>query len=309
MLSRIGRFFVTDWTLKLMAIALAILSFYAIRNATSFEVNYDVPLKVSAEKGIAILDQPKTVRVAFRGSQEELRHLNQKGIKALIYPKATDPTGSETVQIGFDDIEGVTSGARPVKIEPGSVTLTFDREIEKTLQVAKPKTIGAPLLGKVELSYEPKTVQVRGSQRRLADKTAVDTEPIDVDGRVESFAKKVRVLSDTWASEVTPEEITVEVKIVTDSVTVQWTNVAVKAMSEPGALKRVSFDPASVNVILSGRPEAMETITGMVVNVFADCTGLRESTPTQVPVAVYFPDAHDVTARVEPNTVTATVKD
>ena len=74
-----------NWKLKILAVALATLSYYVIRGKTSIEVRYDVPLEIRVDEGIAVLDQdPRTVQVTFRGSQEDLRKLDQTLLKAGI---------------------------------------------------------------------------------------------------------------------------------------------------------------------------------------------------------------------------------
>jgi len=293
-----------NWGLKLLAVLLAGLTYYAIRGATGFEVSYDIPLEVKVEKGIAILDQDtRTVEVTFRGSQEDIRRLDQKQIKVVMWPRASDPAGSEKVSVRSRNVEGAP-GVRVVKIRPGSVTLTFDHETEKNVPVAKPKTVGVPLIGKVEIDYEPRSVSIRGPTRRLKDKNIVFTEPVDVEGRVESFSKRVRVLSpgDTWA-EIEPAEVSVSVNIVRESVSREWTNVAVVAVIEPGSAADVSFEPAVVNVSLHGRPKVLESVSGDSVMVFVDCVGLDPSASYELPVNVHLPTGVDVNTGVEPESV------
>jgi len=73
--------------------------------------------------------------------------------------------------------------ATGVRMEPRVVRLTFDREIETTFAVAKPQTVGTPLMGRVEVEYEPAEVRIRGPKRRLEDllrygNGCVSTEPV-----------------------------------------------------------------------------------------------------------------------------------
>lgn len=298
-----------NWNIKLLAVLLATVSFYAIRGATNFEVPYDIPLKVEVADGIAILDQPKTVCVTFRGSQEDLRRLSQKDIKAVIRPKATDPAGAEQVTVSSRDVQGAAS-VRVVNVEPKTVTIAFDHEVEKDMPVAKPKTIGTPLMGKVDLDYEPRKVKIRGSNLRLQNKAEVSTEPVDVDGRVESFTRRVRVLSpgDTQVVSIEPAEITVNVKIVTESVSRELSNVVVVALMKPARPAEATIRPDRVTVTLHGRPEAVESAVSNAVTVFADCTGLPEGGETNVPVNVYLPLHTDVDAAVHPSTVNVMLK-
>jgi len=305
-LNRIKNVFVHNWKLKLMAIFVAILSYYAIRGVTRYAVEHDVAVDVKvAEEGIAILDQdPMTVRIRFRGSREDLLRLDQRQLKVVINAQADSPDGSELVDIRPRDVKGA-SGVSVVKIDPSAVQLTFDREIEKTVPVARPTTSGTPLVGDVEVDIEPDSVSIRGPRRALSDVKIVKTEPIDVEGRGASFSTRARVFlpGDTGVTQIEPPEIKVRVNIVTELITRGWTNVNVLAVVERGLICDVAFEPASVDVFLHGRAEVLDSIPEKAVKVFVDCIGLSESGTRILPVNVHLPPGLDVSATVEPKAV------
>ena len=305
--ARIRRALVSNWSLKLLALLLAGLTFQTIRAAISFEVVYEVPIEFEAEKGIAVLEQDARIaEVTFQGSREDVRRLDQQLIKAVVRPKATDPKGSEIVQITDRNIEGIKgTGVRVVKVWPSLVRLTFDREDQKTVAVLKPRTVGKPLVGKAEVNFEPAFVTLRGPRRRLQDKTFVVTEPVDVDGRVESFAKRVKLLSpgDSWVSEIDPAEVTVNVTIVTESAEREWTNAPVLSVTRPGTEAVVRFEPPEVHVRLHGRTEQMEGVTWDSARVFVDCTDIEATGTYELPVKVYLPPATDLNVSTDPETV------
>ncbi len=304
-------FFTSNSKLKLLSLLLGILTFYAIRGATSDETTIEIPVNIRMEEeGIAILERdPSSVKVTFRGSTEDILRLAQKHIKAevkaVIKPKAKNPTGSEQVNINPRNIAGTGGGVRVVNIEPRSVIVALDREVEKEFLVAEPETIGEPLLGKVEISYEPRTVRIYGPKRRLEEaKNVVATEPVRVEGRVESFTTEVRVIPPiTWGSEIDPETIDVNVRIVTQSISRQWTNVTVLAMSPQGREVKYRFDPSTVDVTVQGRKTLVENINEKQVYVFADCTQLDLSKPGMAPLHVYVPQKTDLHATVQPEKV------
>jgi YbbR domain-containing protein len=302
--------FVRDWSLKALAVLLGALSFYVIRGAVSFEVPYNIPLEIRVEPGIAILDQSlKTVDVTFRGSQENLRHLDQKQIKVVVQPKARGIAGSETVPIVPENVKGM-SGVRVVSVRPSEVTLTFDHEVQKEVAVLKPKAIGRPLMGRARIEYEPHTVMLHGPQRRLETISALSTEPVDVDGRVESFTRKVRVLSpgDAWVAQIDPPEVSVSVAIMHESAAVLLTNVAVLAAMPPGSREEVRVEPAAVSVSLEGSPDALDDVAKEAVQVVVSCGGLEPGRSYELPVRAQLPPDLELQAEVDPPMVKVTVK-
>jgi YbbR domain-containing protein len=295
---------VNNWHLKMLSLVLALLTFYAIRGSTSFEFSFTVPLEIEVGRGVAILDQPKTVEVTFRGSQEDLRGLDSRQIKAVVKPEVTDTAGSLKVAIGPEDIVG-HSGVRVTRVRPDMATIAFDHEMEKKFRVLKPQTIGTPAGGKVEIDYTPQYVKISGPRRWLQNREVVETEPVDIGGCAQSFSKRVHVLSpsDTGVTRIEPAEITVTVNFVGETVSRDLSNTVVRAVLEAGFTNSVSFEPETVNVSLHGREEVVRGIAADSVKAFVDCVGMDRSESYELPVGVHLPAGVDVTATVEPQTV------
>lgn len=307
----IRRLFVHNWGLKLLAIALAILSFQAVRSATSDTVRYDLPLEVVLPEGVAIHSQnPQVVNVVFRGSKEDLSRLEFERPRVLVRPKGDDLEGMAVLTVGPRNVQRLR-GVSVAKVEPDSVSLRFDREIEMSMDVAPPQLIGMPAIGKAEISYEPTSVKIRGPKRRLERKKflAVNTETVDVDGRVASFTKWVRVIPpEEWVSHIEPPEVQVKVSIVTESETREWTNIVVVAVVRPGEKRDLFLDPPTVDVTLQGRSEVLAGIAASSIRVFVDCAELAAGT-YELPLNVHLPRGLMVKAQVEPKTIKVVLKE
>ncbi len=300
-----------NWALKLLSVLLAAISFYAIREATSFEAPYSIPIEVDVDPGVAVLEKSvSSVDVTFQGSRDDVRRLDQTQIRAVVRPGGADPRGSEDVMIRPADIRGA-QGVRAVSIRPSHVTLTYDREAEREVAVLKPKTLGKPLVGRVELDYEPRTVKLRGPRRRLTTLNAVSCEPVDVDGRVESFTRKVRVLSpgDAWVYQIDPPEITARVTIVTESTSRLFKGIRVLAVMEPGAAGQVAITPPAVDVTVRGAVEDIEPLVADNVSAYVSCVGLTAGAEFELPVNLYVPADGDVELSAQPQTVRVTLRE
>ncbi|MCE9614602.1 MAG: hypothetical protein K8T26_10020 [Lentisphaerae bacterium] len=300
-----------NWELKLLALLLAVVTYYAIRGATGYEVEYAVPVEVDVEPGLAVLAMnPDQVQVRFRGSQDDLLKLDQKRLKAKVRVREENLGGlPRPVPITGRDIEGAP-GVSVVMVDPPEVMITFDREVETTFSVARPTTIGEPLLGRAELQYSPTSVTIRGPRTRIAELTAeghdqVIADPVDVDGRVESFSKRVRVRPQggNWASKIDPAEITVQVSIIKKSTIRAWEQVPVRTIREGTAAGRLAVEPATVEISLEGRSELLENVSEHDISVFVDCVGLVMGQTNEVPVQVHLPVYMDVTVTVVPKVV------
>lgn len=310
MLDRIRRFAalcLSNWHLKVLAVLLAIGAYHTIMGVTGYEVLYDLPVKVELDEkknpSVALLDQDvKTVQVTFRGSQEDLRRLDQRELSVVIRPEAGQL--KEWITLSPGNVQGAR-GVRPVHFRPASVMLTFGRQGEKEVAVLAPVTIGTPLVGHVELDFTPKTVRLRGPSERLKDRNAVATEPVDVDGRVASFTRSVKVLAptDIWISRIEPAEVSVQVRIVTESVDRRWERVPVQVLVDAQAPSgAVRMDPKAVTVSVTGRAQTVEKMAQDSVSVYVDLRGLGPG-KYELPARVILPVGVDVRHTVAPPTI------
>ncbi|MDA0577863.1 MAG: CdaR family protein [Verrucomicrobia bacterium] len=307
----IANLFQNQWKFKLLALAMAALTYYAIRSATDEEKDFVVPVEVELNPGIAVLAKnPDQVEVRFRGALDDILKIDQTRLKAQVrVPDATLGGRPQPVIITGRDILGAR-GVAVTMIDPPRVMITFDHEVEATFSVAKLQTIGEPLLGKVELQYSPQSVTIRGPKTRIEElkregHDQVIADPVDVDGRVESFSKRMVVRSPggSWASKIEPSEITVEVTIIKKSVTRAWSSLPVLAIRGTDAAGRVAVEPSTVDIMLEGRSELLESISERDIRIFVDCEGLSHDATNSVPVQVHLPVFMDVTVSAVPKTV------
>ena len=286
----------TDVRWKAAALVLAVIVFYTVRSRISDTVTLSVPVEAEKEPGLAVLKaEPFSVRVTFRGAYSDLQQLGLREMRILLRPRANDSGSSERVRVRPGDVRGRSSGARVVGIEPESVLLTFDRQDQAMLPVAPPPVEGKPLRGRVELDYSPRMVLVKGARRQLQEWKAADfhlqTQPVSVEGCVQSFTKNVEIATPgaAWQAEVVPREVSVKVNIVTEQSTREMRDVPVliaAPASRKGAWQAL---PPTVQVRLTGRAEVVEAITPEDLVVLVDARRAPADELTVLPVQVHLP--------------------
>lgn len=289
--------------LKLLALVLAIFSWYAIRATINYEIIIpDIPVEFKIGDGWAVLRQSAgSVRVTFRGSQENIRLIDPKQIKAQIDLRTNSLAGSYDVRLRLENIKGAHS-VRPVRIEPEIIQISTDRESEKPVPV-KSRTTGKPFAGEVEKTVcEPAVVLLRGPAQQLTQTEWVYTEPVDVEGRLESFTKRCRVLppSNTWTPVIEPPEIKVNVQIAVKNDVLELNNIPVEVVVHPSAAFKAETIPDQVNVVLTGKAENLDELKKSPPKVFVDCVDLDPSLTYDLPVLVFLPAGKDVTASANP---------
>jgi YbbR domain-containing protein len=302
--SRLGEVILHNKWLKLLSLLMATISWYVIQDAISFEVEIpDLRLQIQIQEGMAVLNQSaSSVDVTFRGSQEDIQRLDPRRLQAVVDMTQTEEVSQEVV-LTPGMIHGVR-GARAVAVHPARIHVTLDRQAEKRVPV-KGRTVGAPLFGEVDsITCEPSTVLLRGSAAKLRTTDCVYTQPVDVDGRVESFVRRstLQAPGDNWVAQMDPADVQVKVSLTRRNATLERKNVPVSAILDPGRMLGIDIQPPTVDIVLMGRVSGVQPPEeGRLVRALVDCVGLVAPGEFVVPVRVLA--GVDVSAVARPETV------
>lgn len=296
--------------LKLLALFLATVSWYGIRKAISFEVTTpDVRLQVTPPEGFAVQYQSDaSADVTFRGSQEDIRLLDVKGLVVNVDMQHVAVAGSYEIALTPDHVEGAR-GVRPFRLHPARLRVELDREEEKKVPI-RPRITGRPLSGQVASAVsDPDTVILRGPARKLQAVDQVTTVPIDVDGRIESFTRRTALAQpgETWHVRMAPSETQVQVTITATPARRQWPGQPVRALIAPhGRKQSVTIEPDRVDVEVSGNADILDRLDAPLV--YIDCTDLKPNTLYELEIMVAVRDL-ELEARTQPSNATVTVKE
>lgn len=307
---RLHAFFTENRLLKLLALALATAAVLAIQRITNQQEEFEIPIVVQMEKGVAVLRQDaRTAYITCRGSFDDLRRLDPSQLRLIAAPRVSGVSGTAQVPIGPKNVNGPLRGVSVIRVRPGIVNLTFDREIIRNIAIAKPELAGKPLLGRAEIDYEPKIASVRGPKTQLTDLKILRTGPIDVDGAVDSFTQRIRILTDTetgvWAVE--PAEITARVNIVTEAISREWENLPVLALQDTETNTLIRFSPSHVDLSVLGSPQAVNRIKPEDIRIFVDCLDLIKPGNYSVPAIVHVHNGVEVSTAVNPPMIAVSV--
>lgn len=292
---------------KLIALLLAVIAWYGIQAAISYEtVISDIPLAVQAPEGWAVMDlAPKSVDVVFKGARDEIRYLNRDQIKVVLDLRARAPRESMTLPLQPENVTA-PGGAFPIYFRPSEVRLQLDQQMNAQLPVKVDFQGAVPDgfdLDKVVCT--PATVTLSGPRQRLKPLEAVRTTPVDLEGRIRSFAKqRVPLLQpgENWVARMEPDAVMVDVAIVERSAGATLEDLPVGVLLRPGMRRVAEVWPNKVNVQLRGRSELLKKIDPDNLRAYVDATELEKAAQYDLPVRV-APPAGVTAAGVEPPTV------
>ncbi len=290
-----------DWIWKVISALVAMLIFFSVRETVSH--TYMVPVAIEPEiQGNMAVEaiEPATVNVTFRGAAVDIQRLQLAVDKPVISIHPTDTAeGGQDIRLSARNIKGAPN-LRVDSIDPPVVNVQMDQQDDVEFPVAEPPVKGRPLRGTVHLDYSPKTVRLRGAQRSLEkmrdSSQMITTEPVDVDGRVQSFKKTVKILSPgglrLW--EISPSEVQVDISIQQQEAERVASNLWVNVVQSKRDDMRYRADPLFVNVKFKGRSDALEALDLAEVRVYAEETerlinggsGITNRVPLRVMIPV-----------------------
>jgi len=191
---------VENWPAKVLALAAAILLFVFHGIATVEEVVFTIDLELRTDDRLASAT-PRTepVRVVVRGGPDDVERISGEDIRVVAdFTGYTEPgTYVEPIRV---ERYGRAAELHPLEIrtEPAEVTTRLEEVVTREVQV-EPVIVGAPERGYhlAEFFLSPESVQVSGPRSLVEGRELVATEPIDLDGRAESFTAEISLRRPT----------------------------------------------------------------------------------------------------------------
>ncbi len=237
----------------------------------------DIFLPVETEglpAGLTLTGPPLPgIDVLVRGSKSALANLPDRKLRYLLDLSAVKP-GLNNITIEQKKIP-LPKGISVIKVHPAFITIRVEKEIQKDLPVVI-TFAGKPAAGYFVAAAvaDPLTVNLRGPENILAPMEKILTEPIDLNGRSESFKKEIALnlteeLANVGASNIVQAEILLAEKIVTRN----YDDIAVRGQ---GTSYAYQITPPTINIEVKGPLNVLETLSAAKgPEVYVELKGLK----------------------------------
>jgi YbbR domain-containing protein len=152
-------------------------------------------------------------------------------------------------------------GLRAVDIQPESVEFRLEERRSKVVPI-HPKIVGEVPDGYrvAEVAVAPREITITGPEQSLAQLTHVQTEPINITGRTESFSTEVTLrLDDPLVEYRLGKPAVVSAEIVTQQVERVYSGIEVEAVNANMA-RVASIEPKAVSISLRGPKSIMDSM-------------------------------------------------
>lgn len=307
------KFHLTSAALRLLSLLLAVVVWYSIKENISFVTDLaNVPVVIELPENWAVLEKSvDSVKVQFRGTREDIRDLSRDQVRVQYAFVGELDKGEKVIELAPQHVI-TTTGAKPVYIKPSRITLRLDREGSRVLPVK------ADLRGQLpaginvgQVSVEPVQVEVFGPESRLDEIEFLRTQPVELEGKAQSFLSRVPLIAPSrmWDARLEPDAVNVQVNI-SDAITLEerrLQDVKVLVLLDKGRIRKLQVEPAVVSAVVSGLPESLKLLDGHSVSAFVDCSDVERVTGYELDVQLSLPEGVHV-ERIEPKTVKVSIE-
>lgn len=294
--------FLVNKGMKFLSLFVAVLVWYGIRGAISFEaVLEDIPVRILCDEGWAVCEGAgQTVDVRFRGSRGDIRNMTPDQVLVTIDVRGESRPGQQVILLTPRHVKAPT-GARPIHFRPEQVIFTLDREAKKEIPVT------TELQGQLPDGFDiervvctPESVTVYAPSARLETLETIRTTPVDLDGRIQSFRLR-RPLVPVGAMRLEPDRVQVEVVIREHAFVREYEKVPVHVFLRPGQ-SAPPLSPNEVTVELQGQPDILNGLDSESVRAYVLAPEPAIGVGRNVSVRVHVPAGIRV-VRVTPDVV------
>jgi hypothetical protein len=296
---------VEKWPAKVLSVAVALILFVFHRMSTLETRFLSVPLQVEAGADLLpISSYPRLIRVSLRGDANSVYPIGENDIEAYIDLKKQVSGGWYRAPVQIRK-RGSAVDVEPLEIsvDPIEVSIQLDNKVTRTIP------LNVHVRGEVETGFElvsrsfsPTQVTVEGPESVLGSVSALDADPVDLEGRSQTFSVNLAIHNKDPRLVIRGNgmaEFRGVIRQVMPAMNIDGIHIMVKGLD--GRFE-ANLGGATGSVRVEGSQELLDKFTPPPDFLSVDCSVLREPGTYTLPVAAALPDGL-VLLRSEPETL------
>lgn len=279
--------------LKLFSLILAVVIWFYAAGEGLEQIVLRVPLEVEAPRPemTVVKGANQWVRVVFQAPKNVINLLSSQEVTAHHKIESNVKAGEYSFKLGDDDFKLPPGTIRIQEIYPPALAVTLDDVVIQKLKV-KPKVQGEPAVGftlnESEILVDPNAVLVEGPKTALVRMQEIETEPIDVVGRIRSFRRKMRLMSVSRIKPLSTDMVDVYVPLVEQFSSRTFENIPVRVLGVPEKTFSIYLNPTKVTINLKGPLRLLEGLKSEDILAYVEVTGLKKG-KYDLPLRMNFP--------------------
>jgi len=242
--------------LKFLSMVLAVTVFLLVNTDKDREITARVGVSYTLpEDKVLVSDRVDEVRITIKGAWRRLRKFDEREIDRINLDLRRASSGEIAIS---NDMIHLPSGVTVTSINPRSVHITFDKRVDKVVEVT-PAITGRPQHGYVvaEVKPVPATVKLRGAEGTLVALSAIRTREVSLEGRTDSFTAETEIVTPEGVEVAGNPQVALQIHVDEELVTRKVPGQTVVVRSD-GDTSRWKVTPPQVDVTLTGALLAVE---------------------------------------------------
>ncbi|CAN5728416.1 hypothetical protein BH11MYX1_BH11MYX1_49450 [soil metagenome] len=276
--------FLENIGLKFLSLVLAATVFLLVNTDKDREITARVGVSYAMpDDKVLVSERLEEVRVAIKGPWQRLRKFDEREVERINIDLRHAHAGDVVIT---PDMVHVPSGLHVTSITPRTVHVTFDKRIEKVVEVS-PQVSGRPEHGFVvsEVKPVPATMRVRGAASALRALTTVHTHEVSFDGRAEAFVAETEAVPPDGVEIEGSPVVVVHVTVEEELVTRKLPGLTVSVRGDGIDPAKWQVKPAQVDIMLTGTLLSVEKARAVIVPT-AKLTASGDGKPRQVDLTI-----------------------
>lgn len=208
------RAFVSNWEVKLLSVALAVVVWFFVVSAERSQITMTAAVEyVGLGAGKVLVGERRdSVDLEVEATRWAAARLTPTSVRLRV-DVATLPEGESTVRLSRDVVE-VPPGVRVTRISPAWLRVGLAAAVTRPVRVV-PHVRGNPAEGYTmrRMAVDPPTVQLKGPRSTIDVWDTVDTDPVDIAGRQQTVTQTVPLVLPDAVFPVTERTVVVTVDI------------------------------------------------------------------------------------------------
>ena len=242
--------------LKFLSMVLAATLFLLVNTDKDREISVRVGVSYTLpDDRVLVSERIDEVHVQIKGSKRRLRRFDEHPLERLNLDLRNTPSGEIAIT---PDMLRVPSDLQIISITPRTLRVTFDRRIEKLVEVAP--IASTPPHGYIvsEIKSIPATAKLRGAESVLSPMTSVPTREISLDHKTDPFVAETEIVPPNGVDLESSPHVSVQIHIDEKLVVRNLPGVSVAVRGDGIDPARWALTPAQVDVTLTGAQLAVE---------------------------------------------------
>ncbi|MGP1587829.1 MAG: CdaR family protein [Treponemataceae bacterium] len=294
-----------NWPAKIVCVLLAVLLYMLCRISTLDKHAFAIPLEVQNTGNLLYTNSlPKYVRVTVRGESASVALMQEKDFAAFVDLSSYVEDGLYKVPIQLQLSESATMiDPLEVQVSPDAISLKLERKTTGLCE-ARAKLVGNCAKGFEVSSYSisPDKVQITGVSSQVIGTGFLETSPINIANKNESFSQKVKAVNQNKMLSITGQnEFTVSVKIspVKDNFKIENEKIYFMGLNPSFSVENSQI---SYVITLTGNQNDLEQFALIEDLVYVDCSDIQKTGMYTLPLMIKASEKEKV-EKIEPETV------